>query len=132
MKTKRPDMFVRFKCESCGTIEDVDTSHWGRKPIIHPPSCHKCKRSMIEIDVMMKVRVYVKIVKHIPYIVTIHQEDRGWNERIREALLNKDSSDWETDPDFYEYLGSNWSELVAKTKNFDAEIIEPKPAKALT
>jgi len=62
------------------------------------------------------VKVHVEIRVSVPYLVDV--DDPRNAQQIRDALKLKDPSDWETDPNFYENLGSNWLHSINKTKDF--------------
>lgn len=68
-----------------------------------------------------KVRVWVKTgMSDIPY--TIEVEDINNPDEIRETLKEKDPSEWDSDPCFYEFLGSNWGWILDKMT--DEEILD--------
>jgi len=64
----------------------------------------------------MQVVVYVRFEHYIPYMVDVENPKNP--ESIRQALREKDPSDWETEPNFYENLGSNWQHFITKTEDF--------------
>ena len=69
----------------------------------------------------MKVRVWVPFQTQIPYVVEVESPDP---EKVKEALLKKDPSEWEYDPEFYEELGFNWESYVSKVNEDDIEILD--------
>lgn len=83
-----------------------------------------------ETVTVVKARVYVRVSRLVPYVIEVrdevNNEDKSWSDRVREALLKKGPSDWESDPDFYENYGSRWAEHIFATKHFNTEIINPE------
>jgi len=61
---------------------------------------------------MKKVRVWLPFEHGVPY--TVEVENPKDLEAIKEAMLKKDPSDWDYDPDFYESLGSFFKDFVKK------------------
>jgi len=57
-----------------------------------------------------KVRIWITFKKQIPYVIEV--EDVNDPDEIRRKLLEKDPSDWETDPCFYETLGTGWRSMI--------------------
>ena len=69
----------------------------------------------------MKVRVWVTFQTQIPYVLDVDSPDP---ETIKEKLMEKDPSEWESDPDLYEQLGFNWKDCVSKIDEEDIEVLE--------
>lgn len=69
----------------------------------------------------MKVRVFVPFKTYVPYVVEVRDLTP---EAIAEALENKDPSDWEEDPNFYEKLGDEWNEVINSVELSDVEVLE--------
>lgn len=68
---------------------------------------------------MAKVRVWVRLEQQIPYVIDVENPENI--EEIRRVLENTDPSDWESEPSFYECLGSSWRYHIEATKDFMAE-----------
>ena len=68
---------------------------------------------------MAKVRVWLPFSAGVPY--TVEVDDPRNIEAVKEELLEKDPSDWDYDPDFYECLGSNFDYFVSKLTVDDVE-----------
>jgi len=69
----------------------------------------------------MKVRVWVPFQTQVPYIVEVESPEP---EKVMEALLKKDPSEWESDPNLYEQLGFNWKDCISKIDEEDIEVLE--------
>jgi carotenoid cleavage dioxygenase-like enzyme len=67
------------------------------------------------------VRVRVPVTREVDYVV--HVKDPGNVEEVVAALREKDPSEWETDPCFYEHLGDAWKRLDSLVT---AECVEVK------
>ena len=65
-----------------------------------------------------KVDVVLGIKVNVCYTVEVAEVNPA---AIREALLNKDPSEWAMDPNFYEYFGSAFRGVVGKMT--DEEIL---------
>ncbi len=68
-----------------------------------------------------KVRVCVPYSTSVSYIV--HVRNPGDLNEVSEALGNKDPSNWESDPWFYEQLGDSWKYMVDRIRKEDVEIL---------
>jgi len=55
----------------------------------------------------------------VPYTVEVDKADL---ETVKKAMLKKDPSEWDYDPDFYENLGSHFKHFVEKIGEDDVEI----------
>lgn len=58
-----------------------------------------------KIDVVLGIKV------NVCYTIEVAEVNPA---AIREALLNKDPSEWAVDPNFYEYFGSAFRDVVGK------------------
>lgn len=63
---------------------------------------------------MPKIEVVLPIKMNVSYMVEVKDINP---EAIRQALLEKDSSDWTVDPRFYEFLGSAYRDVIRKMTN---------------
>jgi len=70
---------------------------------------------------LTKVRVSVPYSTSVSYIV--HVKNPGDLNEVSEALENKDPSNWESDPWFYEHLGDSWKYMVDRIRKEDVEIL---------
>jgi|Deesub1362B_J571_1020462.scaffolds.fasta_scaffold00101_44 uncharacterized Zn-finger protein len=70
---------------------------------------------------MATVRVWVPATVRVPYLIEV---DELTPEKITQALRNTDPADWETDPNFYEVLGSNWQDFVERATLSDVEVVK--------
>jgi|Deesub1362B_J571_1020462.scaffolds.fasta_scaffold15179_1 hypothetical protein len=66
---------------------------------------------------MVEVKVYVPFKSAVEYIVDV--EDPNNIEEIKEKLYQKDPSDWNDIPNFYEVLGANFREFVKEVTEDD-------------
>ena len=71
---------------------------------------------------LSKVRACVPYSTFVSYIVYV--KNPGDINEISEALANRDPSNWESDPCFYEILGDSWKHMVNKIIKEDIEILE--------
>jgi len=69
----------------------------------------------------VKVRVRIPVTRDVYYVVDV--DDPGDVDEVSRALTNKDPSNWESDPCFYEHLGDVWKHVVDKVKKEDIEIV---------
>lgn len=67
-----------------------------------------CKSKNVDVVIPIKVNVC--------YTVSVNAINPA---AIREALLKKDPSDWTVDPNFYEFLGSAFRDVVNKMTDED-------------
>lgn len=59
-----------------------------------------------------KVVVFLPFKCYVPYAVWV--SNRRDLKEIKNMLLKKDPSSWESDPNFYEMLGSDFAQLVSE------------------
>jgi len=70
---------------------------------------------------MKKVRVWLPFRWSVPYTVEVENIDV---ESVIKAMLNKDPSDWDYDPEFYENLGFNFREFIKHITEEDIEEVK--------
>jgi hypothetical protein len=89
---------------------------------MHVDKKAKIERNEYEESELTKVRVSVPYSTTVSYIV--HVRNPGDMNEVSEALANRDPSNWESDPCFYEILGDSWKYMVNRIRKEDVEILE--------
>lgn len=89
---------------------------------MHVDKKGKTEGNECEDSELTKVRVCVPYSTSVSYIVHV-RNPCDLNE-VSEVLADKDPSNWESDPCFYEQLGDRWKYMVNGIKKEDVEILE--------